>query len=162
MNYLRNERGQFARMFIKQLFNKRNLVLFWVGTFLFTGSIFAYTVLLRLSWVDYTIKPVKALTSQNIATQEPISIAEHICLATDGENCDVLVNLARCESSLNPDAWHVNTNKSVDLGLFQWNSVHFKTKMTPACALDVYCSARATNEEIKNGNGKIWVCWKNI
>jgi hypothetical protein len=118
---------------------------------------------LAAEYVAYKIYPV--IEVQPVQAQEKAidyTIAEHICLATNGENCDVLVNLARCESSLNPEAYHVNTNMTVDLGLFQWNSVHFKTKMTPKCALDVYCSARAANAEIKKGNGKIWVCWDRI
>lgn len=94
--------------------------------------------------------------------EEQKTIAEHICLATNGENCQVLVNLARCESSLNDQAYHVNNNKSVDLGLFQINSVHYGKSITPSCALDVYCSARWSNDQIKKGNGHIWVCWDKI
>jgi len=92
-----------------------------------------------------------------------MTIEEHICNATGGENCEILINLAKCESSLNKDAYHVNTNGTVDLGLFQWNSVHYsKSDMSAVCALDVYCSARATNKEIKKGHGNWWVCWDKI
>jgi hypothetical protein len=95
-----------------------------------------------------------------IRPEKDKTIAEHICLATNGENCDVLINLARCESSLNKEAYHVNTNGTVDLGLFQINSIH--KDITPSEKLDVYASARWSNEQIKAGHGSIWVCWDKI
>lgn len=114
--------------------------------------------------MDYVAKKIYPITEvpKIELREEEKTIAEHICLATNGENCEVLVNLARCESSLNPQAYHVNNNKTVDLGLFQWNSVHYSHRITPSCALDVYCSARAANEEIKKGNLHIWVCSDRI
>lgn len=95
------------------------------------------------------------------ANFEPlVAIEEHICLATKGENCEVLVNLAKCESSLNKEAINVNTNGTYDAGLFQINSVHKDISLSDK--LDVYASARWTNEQIKKGNGHIWVCWNKI
>lgn len=92
---------------------------------------------------------------------EPIlSLSEHICIATNGENCDVLVNLAKCESSMRKDAIHVNTNGTYDAGLFQINSVHKDISLEHK--LDVYASSRWANEQIKKGNGHWWVCWNKI
>jgi len=104
------------------------------------------------------ISPVEAKISLTKAI-EP-TIEEHICLATNGENCDVLVNLAMCESSMNKDAWHINTNNTLDVGLFQINSVHKDISILEK--FDVYASARWANEKIKQGKGRIWVCWNKI
>jgi len=102
-------------------------------------------------WVDLEIKHAPA----------PIlSLSQHICKAGDGQYCDILVNLARCESSLNPDAMNVNTNGTVDMGLYQINSVH--QDITNAQKLDVYASTRWTVDKIKQGQGHIWVCWSKL
>lgn len=100
-------------------------------------------------------------TATHVETQE-LTLKQHICEASNGEYCELLVNLAKCESSLNPDAIHVNTNGTVDMGLYQWNSIHFTGKITPSCALDVYCSTRAAVKYIKEGHGSAWVCWNKI
>ncbi|MCK9370382.1 transglycosylase SLT domain-containing protein [Candidatus Dojkabacteria bacterium] len=102
----------------------------------------------------YPINHVEASYTPNL------SLEEHICEATNGENCEVLVNLAKCESSLNKEAVNVNTNGTYDAGLFQINSIHKDISLSQK--LDVYASARWSNEQIKKGNGHIWVCWKKI
>jgi hypothetical protein len=112
--------------------------------------------------MDYIAKKIYPIPEMPIIEQreQDKTIAEHICLATNGENCDVLVNLAMCESRLNPEAIGVNTNRTVDMGLFQINSVH--KDISPLEKLDVYASARWANEKIKSGQGSIWVCWDRI
>lgn len=104
------------------------------------------------------ITPVQAEIAQ-VEAVEP-TIEEHICLATNGENCDVLVNLARCESSLNKWAVGVNSD-SIDRGVFQINS-KWHPEVSPDVAFDVYASARWTNEMINNGQGHQWTCWSKI
>lgn len=76
---------------------------------------------------------------------------------------DYLVKLAKCESSLNPNAININKNKSIDRGLFQWND-----KMPPLggitdeCAFSVDCSTRATINAINLGYQQRWMCNKII
>lgn len=110
---------------------------------------------------------IKANTYEvsNVSAEEQpeLSIYDQICLASGGENCDVLYNLAKCESSLNPDAIHINTNRTFDAGLYQWNSIHINSgKISLSCALDVVCSTQATNREIREGNLNWWVCSNKI
>ena len=97
-------------------------------------------------------------------TETPVtaeySLIEHICIASNGEYCEILVNLAKCESSLNKDAIGVNTNGTYDSGLYQINSVH--TDISLAEKLDVYASTRWTVNKIKESEGHIWVCWKHL
>ena len=42
------------------------------------------------------------------------------------------------ESGWNSDAWNCNNNGSLDLGLYQGNSIH--KDLTPSCALNTVCS----------------------
>lgn len=70
-----------------------------------------------------------------------------------------LEKLARCESSLNPQATHKNTNGSIDRGLFQINSkAHYEVSDT--CAFDYTCATNWTAQQLKLGRGKMWVCYK--
>lgn len=112
-------------------------------------------------FVASKIYPIPEMPKIELPEQEK-SIAQHICEATNGENCDILVNLAYCESKLDKEAYNVNTNGTIDLGLFQINSVHYGRTITASQALDVYASTRWSNEQIKQGNGHIWVCWDRI
>ena len=113
---------------------------------------------LTFEFVASKIYPITEI--EVIEVESKKSIAEHICLATNGENCDILVNLAMCESSLNPNAVGWNTNRTIDLGLFQINSVH--KDITAVEKLDVYASARWANNKIKAGKLHIWVCADKI
>ena len=40
------------------------------------------------------------------------------------ENPEMMIAIAKAESGMNPKAMHTNTNGSIDIGLFQINSVH--------------------------------------
>ena len=77
-------------------------------------------------------------------------------------NSDYLVKLAHCESSLNPQAVHINNSGgSVDRGLFQWNN-HYQKQISDQCAFDIRCSTERAIEKINAGGQGIWVCDKLI
>ena len=162
-NTSRSKNGEFATSDYKITKRRKRLgivLIVELSILIALGICLADLTAQRVSEALYPIPVVEAL---EVNFEPSMTIAEHICAATDGQNCDVLVNLAKCESSLNPDAYHINNNKTVDLGLFQINSVHYKKdNMSAVCALDVYCSARWSNEQIKNGNLHIWVCADKI
>jgi hypothetical protein len=62
-----------------------------------------------------------------------------------------LIKIAKAESSLNCKAKNVNRNKSVDLGLFQINSIH---NVPDDCRLDCECSIKwAIKTAKKQGYG---------
>jgi len=73
---------------------------------------------------------------------------------------DTLIALARCESSLNPNAVNDNRRES-SYGLYQINLDAHPT-VTKAQARDVDFSTRWTINQLKAGNGRIWTCWKKI
>src|SRR5688500_1335097 len=56
----------------------------------------------------------------------------------DGENLVVAVAVAMAESRCDPSARGVNTNGSIDRGLWQINSIH--TDVSDACAFDAMCN----------------------
>lgn len=103
-------------------------------------------------------------TSVVRAAQKPIldelTLSQHICKASNGEYCELLVNLAKCESSMRKDAIGINTNGTYDAGLYQINSVH--KDITLLEKLDVYASTRWTVNKIKEGDLHIWVCSHKI
>lgn len=54
-----------------------------------------------------------------------------------GKAGDIAVAVAKAESGLRADAYHVNTNGTIDLGVFQINTVHFeKEGCSPIDLLD--------------------------
>jgi len=130
-------------------------------------SILIGSILLVVLSVSYigVITPIQAQTLEyldipinhiEIAPEPVLSLEEHICKASNGQYCELLVNLAKCESTLNPDALHVNTNGTVDIGIFQINSVH--QDISNAEKFDVYAATRWAVEKIKAGELHIWVC----
>ena len=48
---------------------------------------------------------------------------------------DLLCDIARCESGFNPNAKLINSPKSIDRGLYQWNS-YYHPEITDAIAYD--------------------------
>lgn len=110
------------------------------------------------------IKPVEAQIEPNL------TISEHICQATNGENCDVLYNLCMAESNCEKYAINKNTNGTYDYSYFQINDVHIigkkaskgKGTITMDCVYDLYCVSKWSNEKVKEGKLHIWVASKKI
>ena len=107
-----------------------------------------------------------------VSPREPeMTIEEHICNATGGENCDVLYNLMKAENGkLDQNVAPVNTNGTTDHSWYQINSVHIigspyskgRGTITMPCVYDLYCVSKWVNNKIKAGEGNIWVAWDRI
>ena len=54
----------------------------------------------------------------------PIEI--YICEKFGPYDCKTALAVAKAESGMREDAWNANSNDSIDVGIFQINSVHFK------------------------------------
>lgn len=134
-------------------------LVFAVGISIITLQIAQFDSEIRQKLINTTFV-AKASGTAVLDPTEPLTIEEHICRASNGEYCELLVNLAKCESSMNKDAWNVNTNGTVDFGLYQINSVHKDISLLEK--LDVYASTRWTVNKIKDGDLHIWVCAKFI
>ena len=73
---------------------------------------------------------------------------------------DYLVKLAKCESSLRPNAINNKNNNpswSKDRGLFQIND-YWHSNVTDECAFDVECATKYTMDKINAGYQKLWTC----
>lgn len=68
---------------------------------------------------------------------------------------DYLVRLAKCESSLNPQAININRNGTADKGIFQINDVH---GLSDEFRYDIRKSTEWTINKINQGEQHIWVC----
>lgn len=128
-------------------------------------------------WIEPRWK-VEAQVNPVEVKKEPVTIKEHICAATNGENCDVLYNLCVKESGkwvkdgekCSQYSVGKNTNGTFDYSYYQINDVHIigrpasqgRGTITMDCVYDLYCSSRWVNEQVKAGRGSIWVAWKNI
>ena len=73
----------------------------------------------------------------------------------EGVDPDLAVRVAKAESTLQPMAYNLNNNGSVDRGIFQWNSVHHP-EISDNCAFNVECATRAFCKAVKEGNLSWW------
>lgn len=83
-----------------------------------------------LGSIPLYVDEVKAKEVENVASEvEEVEIdiddpiQREILEVFKGEYKNA-IKIASCESGLRPDAWNENTNGSVDVGVFQINSVH--------------------------------------
>lgn len=88
-------------------------------------------------------------------------IIQSVC-AAQGVDADLAIRVATCESSLNPAATNVNTDGSIDRGLFQINNKAWPN-VTDAQAYDANFSATFFCQQFKAGNLAAWnsskTCW---
>lgn len=76
---------------------------------------------------------------------------------------DLLCDIARCESEFNPKATLKNSPKSIDRGLYQWNS-YYHPEITDAIAYDPEQNTRIAIKALKahkcliywNASAKCW------
>ncbi len=148
-----------------------------------TYKIVALTVAIAFSFNMAVPKIVTAETEANIvnqgtcsvnpitqavdATQEPVDpqaemkkwvLARVAEAGLDPRTVEIIIN---CESRWNPDAMGVNTNKSVDLGLWQINSIH--KDISNADKLDYKKATEwAINKRMKDGNWNAWYCARRL
>jgi hypothetical protein len=72
--------------------------------------------------IEYIIEAVEELPKLDNLTP----IEDYICEKWGVYDCRVALAVARAESGMRADAWNVNSNGSIDIGIFQLNSVHYK------------------------------------
>ena len=81
----------------------------------------------------------------------------------EGIDPELAYKVAKCESSLNPDARGINKTGSVDRGVFQWND-KYHPEITDNCAFDVDCATKAFCKAVKEGHLNWWSaskkCWE--
>ena len=81
-------------------------------------------------------------------------------LDKNGIDSDFGLLVARCESSLNLKATHINKNGSNDAGIWQINSIH---KLSDECRFDLKCSTDWVIEKVKRDKGwSAWACARKV
>jgi len=78
-----------------------------------------------------------------------------------GVSEELMIKLAQCESTLNPNAIGDTFMPKPSVGLFQIN-LHYHPDITREQALDPKFSADWTAKQIKNGKLHLWSCSKKI
>jgi len=80
----------------------------------------------------------------------------------EGVDPDLALRVAKCESGLDPSAKNINTNGSIDRGLFQWNN-RWHPEITDEVAFDIEKSTRVFCKAFKEGHLNWWdtskKCW---
>lgn len=71
---------------------------------------------------------------------------------------EVMIAIAKAESNLDPKAININTNKSIDIGLFQINSVHDKEQLK---LFDVDTNIEVAREIYEKQGLQAWASFNN-
>ena len=105
-----------------------------------------------------TIPQTKKITGQNSIVETIKRVAKE-----EGVDPNLLIAIARCESSLRPGARGIVDKR--DRGLYQISSLH-NPEVSDECAFNVECSTRWVAGQIKSGNLWKWKasskCWKPL
>ena len=89
-------------------------------------------------------------------------IEKYICEKFGVYQCQTALAIAKAESDMKEDAINVNTNRTIDIGIFQVNSVHFKKEgCSPKELLDQYKNVDCSYTIWKSSGWFPWVSWVN-
>jgi hypothetical protein len=87
----------------------------------------------------------------------PLSI-QQIIRTQFGSEGEIAIAVAMAESRMNPKAYHINSNGSVDCGLFQINSIHKPTKEQCENPEE---NVKMAYEIYKRGSWNAWSAYNN-
>ena len=109
------------------------------------------------------LKPTIIEIVNEIPTLKDLTpIEEYICEVFGPYECKIALSVARAESGMRSDAFNTNTNKSLDLGIFQVNSVHWGKE---GCHLndlvDPYKNVDCAFQIYEGSGWNAWSVWKN-
>ncbi len=89
-------------------------------------------------------------------------IEEYICEKWGVYHCQTALAVSRAESGMREDAFNINSNNTIDVGIFQINSVHFKKE---GCSLkdlvDQYKNVDCAYEIYEDSGWGAWVSYTN-
>jgi hypothetical protein len=90
-------------------------------------------------------------------------IEKYICDTFGLYQCINALAIAKAESGMREDAININTNNTIDIGIFQINSVHFKKEgCSPKELLDQYTNVDcAFKIYTQQGNWSAWSAFNN-
>ncbi len=114
-------------------------------------------------------KPPEPATTPNPTylwdTKENIKTSIKKIAVEMGIDPELACRVAQCESALNPNAKGINTNKTIDRGLYQFSNYWYKN-VSDECAFNPECATRVFCKVVKNGRLKDWnsskSCWNVV
>ena len=141
-----------------------------------TWLLFIFNVALWVLWVNLSVAYIgdilyvapesdkKSEISDKIAVLEPVDddIEAYIMQEALKRNLSTyeVWAIIQCESNWNEYAINKNTNGTLDLGLWQINSIH---NISRECLFDYKCATNeAFNMRERNGNWNAWTCAKKL
>ena len=126
-----------------------------------TVGLILTTVVLAYFGKKELLDPLKEKKLPEAKTETVEQIIRRIA-KQEGVDPDLALRVARCESGLNPAAKNVNTNKTIDRGVFQWND-KWHPEISDGCAYDTERATRAFCKAFKEGHLDWWnatkKCW---
>ncbi len=156
MQETRDSYGQYSRPLWRQVFSRKTLVLFWVGSFITTMALFSYFTLLAMPY--YLFSPISSVMAKSGATE---SIKDYVLGEVRANGIDeyrVWALLSLCENrDWNTEAAYVNKDLSIDRGLFQINS-KYHSEVSNSCAYDYRCATREAIRILKDRGFEEWTC----
>lgn len=128
-----------------------------------------FNKILTMEWkkpVEIKDRKLEITEIINIVNQIPTldnltPIEQYICEKWGIYDCKTALAIAKSESGVREDAWNVNTNGSIDVGIYQINSVHFKKE---GCSLkelvDQYKNVDCAYKIYEASGWSPWVVFK--
>jgi len=156
MKYLKRQIGQVLKL-IKFLWQHRLvlppliaiLCLLWLTAYYWmTGW-----------WMKEKVVTVPHINFVRTAHARELTVEEYVC--TKDWDCKTALAVAKAESGMRCDAQNVNTNGSVDAGLWQVNSIHLKKGWKLADLLDCFKSTDYAYELYQAQGFSPWVAYSS-
>lgn len=89
-------------------------------------------------------------------------LKEYICEKFGNYDCKIALSVASAESGLREDAYGVNTNGTIDIGVFQINQVHWeKEGCSPKELFDAYKNVDCAYQIWQVQGWTPWVAYQN-
>ncbi len=90
------------------------------------------------------------------------AIEKYICEKFK-EECQIALWIAKSESGMREEAININNNGTIDMGIFQINSVHWKKEgCNPKSLLDAYKNTDCAYQIYQKSGWDAWVTYKLI
>ena len=105
-------------------------------------------------------KVVEKIVIPEYTAEIDTPIKKYVCDKFGVMDCKIALGVIQAESGFNDQAWNVNDNGSIDVGLWQINSIHFKQ---PGCSLkEVIDPIDATNCAYSIWKASGWNVWSSV
>lgn len=106
---------------------------------------------------EVTLMQEAELNIRTFTKEELVELTKQIA-DEYGVSPEVMIAVVQCESQFNPDAYNASENSR---GLVQIHEASHPT-ITDEQAYDPYFALHFLGENLANGNGKMWTCFRQM